>query len=90
MEVIYSKKAQKDREYWKNSGNKVIMNKITALIEDIQLHPFEGIGKPEPLKYQLQGRWSRRINQEHRIIYKVTEENTIEILDILSLKGHYE
>ena len=66
------------------------MNKISALIEDIILHPFEGIGKPEPLKYHLTGRWSRRINQEHRIIYRVTEENTIEILDILSLKGHYE
>ncbi len=66
------------------------MNKISALIEDILLHPFEGTGKPEPLKYQLSGKWSRRINQEHRIIYKVTEENTIEILDILSLKGHYE
>lgn len=66
------------------------MNKITALIEDIQLHPFTGIGKPEPLKHQLSGKWSRRINKEHRLIYKVTEENTIEILNILSLKGHYE
>ncbi|MFH7014112.1 Txe/YoeB family addiction module toxin [Flavobacterium sp. FlaQc-52] len=90
MEVIYSEKAQKDREYWKKSGNKAIMNKITALIADIQLHPFEGIGKPEPLKYELSGKWSRRINQEHRIIYRVNEEETIEILDILSLKGHYE
>nr|WP_294782019.1 Txe/YoeB family addiction module toxin [uncultured Flavobacterium sp.] len=90
MEVIYSEKAQKDREYWKKSGNKAIMNKITALIEDMQLHPFEGLGKPEPLKYQLSGKWSRRINQEHRIIYRVTEEDTIEILNILSLKGHYE
>jgi len=90
VEVIYSEKAQKDREYWKKSGNKAIMNKITALIEDIQLHPFKGIGKPEQLKHQLSGMWSRRINQEHRIIYKVTEEDTIEILDILSLKGHYE
>lgn len=90
MEVIYSEKAQKDREFWKKSGNKAIMNKISALIEDIQLHPFEGIGKPEPLKHQLSGKWSRRINREHRIIYQVTEENTIEILDILSLKGHYE
>lgn len=90
MEVIYSEKAQKDREYWKKSGNKAIMNKITALIEDIMIRPFEGIGKPEALKHQLSGKWSRRINQEHRIIYRVTEENTIEILDILSLKGHYE
>jgi toxin YoeB len=90
VEVIYSEKAQKDREFWKKSGNKAMMNKISALIKDIQLHPFEGIGKPEALKHHLTGRWSRRINQEHRIIYKVTEENTIEILDILSLKGHYE
>ena len=90
MEVIYSVKAQKEREFWKKSGNKAIMSKIAALIEDIQLHPYEGIGKPEPLKYELSGLWSRRINKEHRIIYKVTEENTIEILDILSLKGHYE
>ena len=90
MEVIYSEKAQKDREFWKKSGNIAVMKKISALIEDIQLHPFEGIGKPEPLKHQLSGKWSRRINQEHRIIYKITEENTIEILDILSIKGHYE
>ncbi|MCR4032597.1 MULTISPECIES: Txe/YoeB family addiction module toxin [Flavobacterium] len=48
------------------------------------------MGKPEPLKYELSGKWSRGINQEHRIIYRVTEEDTIEILDILSLKGHYE
>ena len=66
------------------------MNKISALIIDIQKHPFEGIRKPEPLKYQLTGKWSRRINQEHRIIYQVIDENTIEILNILSLKGHYE
>lgn len=65
------------------------MNKITAL-KDIQLHPFTGVGKPEPLKHQLSGKWSRRINREHRLIYKVTEENTLEILNILSLKGHYE
>ena len=90
MEVIYSVKALKDREFWKKSGNTAIMNKITALIEDIQLHPFEGIGKPEPLKHQLSGKWSRRINQEHGIIYQVIDETTIEILNILSIKGHYE
>ena len=90
MEVIYSERALKDRAFWKKSGNKVIMNKITALIVDIQLHPYEGIGKPEPLKYELSGKWSRRINKEHRIIYRVSEEDKIEILNILSLKGHYE
>jgi toxin YoeB len=90
MQIVFTPKARKDLDFWIKSGNKNVLNKITSLIEDIQLHPFEGIGKPEPLKHNLIGRWSRRINQEHRIIYKVTEENTIEILDILSLKGHYE
>ena len=90
MEVIYSDRAQKDIDFWKKSGNKAIMNKITMLIEDIMLHPFEGLGKPEALKYNLSGKWSRRINREHRIIYQATKENTIEILNILSLKGHYE
>jgi toxin YoeB len=56
VEVIYSEKAQRDREFWKKSGNKAIMNKISALIQDITLHPFEGIGKPEPLKHHLTGR----------------------------------
>ena len=90
MEIIYSEKAQKDIEFWKKSGNKAIMNKISALIADIQVNPYEGIGKPEPLKYNLYGYWSRRINKEHRITYQVTDKNTIEILNILSLKGHYE
>ncbi|MBF2708990.1 Txe/YoeB family addiction module toxin [Flavobacterium soyangense] len=90
MQIDFSNKAKTDLDFWIKSGNKGILNKIYSLIEDIQLHPFEGIGKPEELKHQLSGRWSRRINQEHRIIYKVTDENTIEILDILSLKGHYE
>ena len=90
MQVEFSDKAKADLDFWIKSGNKGILKKIYSLIEDVQLHPYQGIGKPEQLKHQLLGRWSRRINQEHRIIYKVTNENTIEILDILSLKGHYE
>jgi toxin YoeB len=90
MQIEFSDKAKADLDFWRKSGNKPILNKIYSLIEDIQLNPFEGIGKPEQLKHQLSGRWSRRINQEHRIIYKVINENTIEILNILSLKGHYE
>ena len=90
MQIDFSSKAKEDLNFWIKSGNKSLLNKIYSLIEDIQLHPFEGIGKPEPLKHNLTGCWSRRINQEHRIIYRVTEEKTIEILNILSLKGHYE
>ena len=89
MEVIYSPKALEDLKYWRKSGNKTIQNKITKLIEAIQVNPYEGIGKPEPLKYNLSGAWSRRINQEHRLIYEINERNEIIIFNILSLKGHY-
>ena len=60
------------------------------MLRAIQESPYEGIGKPEPLKHNLSGVWSRRINQEHRIIYEIIDENTIEILNIISLKSHYE
>jgi len=90
MEIRYSKKAKSDLEFWSKSGNKIIIKKISELIKAIQLNPFEGIGKPEALKHDLLGYWSRRINAEHRIIYEIIDENTIDILSIISLKGHYE
>ena len=90
MQIDFSSKAKTDLNFWIKSGNKAMLNKIYSLIEDIQLHPFEGIGKPEPLKHNLSGYWSRRINQEHRIIYEIIDENTVNILSIISLKGHYE
>ena len=90
MQIDFSSKAKEDLNFWIKSGNKSLLNKIYSLIEDIQLHPFEGIGKPEPLKHNLLGYWSRRINQEHRIIYEIIDENTVIILSIISLKGHYE
>ncbi|GEM56260.1 toxin of toxin-antitoxin system [Flavobacterium branchiophilum NBRC 15030 = ATCC 35035] len=89
MEVRYSKKAERDLEFWSKSGNKSILKKIAELIKSIQQNPYEGIGKPEALKHELSGYWSRRIDFEHRIIYQIIDENTIEILNIISLKGHY-
>lgn len=68
MEVIYAPKALDDLAFWKKSGNKAIQKRIQQVIHAIQENPFEGIGKPEPLKYELVGKWSRRINKEHRII----------------------
>ena len=88
MEIIFSPQAQEDRAYWKKSGNKAIMTKITALLADIAAHPFSGLGKPEALKYDLAGYWSRRINSEHRIIYKV-HEDMVEIY-VLSMRYHYK
>ena len=90
MEIVFSSKAKNDLAFWNKSGNKKILKKISVLIRAIQENPFEGIGKPEPLKHKLSGVWSRRIDQEHRLIYEIIDENTIEILNILSLKGHYE
>lgn len=87
MEIIFSPQALEDVEYWKKSGNVGIMSKITRLLEDITEHPFTGIGKPEPLRYDLAGYWSRRINAEHRIIYSV-HEDMIEVY-ILSMRYHY-
>jgi toxin YoeB len=66
--------------------DKKIFKKILELIRDIQREPFSGIGKPEPLKYELQGYWSRRITDEHRLVYKVEED----LLTILSCKYHYD
>lgn len=63
------------------------MNKITALLKDIAEHPYIGIGKPEPLRYELAGYWSRRINSEHRIVYSVNEETVI--VYVISMRYHY-
>lgn len=85
MEIELTKKAQLDLVYWKKSGNKIIQRKISELLEDLQVHPFEGVGKPEALKYSLSGSWSRRISLEHRMVYEVIDE----IIYIQSLRGHY-
>ena len=85
MEVEYKKKALEDREYWKQKGDGKIKHRISELIEDICRHPFTGIGKPEPLKYELSGLWSCRITRNHRIIYEVFNGR----ISIVSMKGHY-
>ena len=85
MEVEYKPKALEDKEYWKEKGTEKNRERISALINDICAHPFTGIGKPEPLRYQLSGLWSRRITEGHRIIYEVFSDK----ISIISMKGHY-
>lgn len=87
MEVVLLKKAREDREYWLHTGNKRIMRRITDLLNDILEHPFTGIGKPEPLKGNHQGKWSRRITDEHRIIYSVSSGRVF--VYVFSMRGHY-
>ena len=77
--------AQEDYISWQTHDKK-ILKRINQLIKDIGRNPFEGIGKPEPLKGNLSGFWSRRIDEEHRLVY-VVEDNAILII---SCRGHYE
>ena len=63
-----------------------LIKKIFSLIADIQKHPFEGIGKPEALKYDFSGSWSRRISDEHRLVYDITDEKIV----IIRCKDHYD
>ena len=86
MQIELHEKAITDFEFWYKSGNKSIQNKIKQLFADMLLHPFSGLGKPEQLKHKLTGKWSRRINQEHRIIYEVIGDDIF----VYSLKGHYK
>ena len=84
MKLVFSEDAWDDYLYWQRIDNKVI-RKISNLVEAITRQPFEGVGKPEPLKHALVGYWSRRINAEHRIVYKVTDEALL----IAQLRHHY-
>lgn len=86
MEIIYLPEAVEDLEFWIKAGNKTILKKIAQLTEAIIENPLEGIGKPELLKYDLAGKWSRRISREDRFVYSIID-NT---LFIYSLKGHYK
>jgi toxin YoeB len=80
----FDEAAFEDLAWWiKQNRSKAL--RIVDLIKDVQRNPFKGIGKPEPLKYQLEGCWSRRIDQEHRLVYQVTEEK----IRILACRYHY-
>jgi toxin YoeB len=85
MIITFSENAWDDYISWL-SEDKKLLKKINDLINDIQRHPFQGIGKPEPLRFDLKGYWSRRIDLEHRLVYQVIDN---EIL-IYSCRFHYE
>ena len=85
MEIVLSVKAQAHIEYWKKTKNTTIQERITELKNAILIDPYKGIGNPEPLKYQLSGKWSRRIDKQNRFVYSIENDT----LNIYSLKGHY-
>jgi len=82
--IVFAPKAFNEFNEWAQL-DKTLYNKIVVLVNDIARDPFKGKGKPEPLKGELKGFWSRRINEEHRIIYKVDDQNVF----IAKCKGHY-
>lgn len=84
MRLIFSENGWDDYLYWQETDRKML-HRINGLIKEIQRSPFEGVGKPEPLKHGLAGYWSRRIDREHRIIYKVVGGDLL----IAQLRYHY-
>jgi toxin YoeB len=84
MNIVFSDKSWDDYLYWQ-SIDKAMVKRINNLIKDISRDPFDGIGKPEPLKHALTGFWSRRITDEHRIVYRIINGN----LEIAQLRYHY-
>ena len=85
MNKLWTDRGWNDYIYWQ-TDNKKMLKKINSIIKDIERNPFEGIGKPEPLKYKLSGWWSREISEPDRIVYRIKDGN----LEIAQCKGHYD
>lgn len=84
MKLIFAETAWEDYLYWQKTDKKML-KRTNLVIKEIMRQPFEGIGKPEPLKHALSGYWSRRINDEHRIVYKIEKDSML----IAQLRYHY-
>ncbi|HEY5305845.1 MAG TPA: Txe/YoeB family addiction module toxin [Pseudolabrys sp.] len=88
MKILWTPKAREDYLHWSKADQKVLAV-INELIEDIQRDPFKGLGKPEPLKYALQGLWSRRITRDDRLVYRVSGKGKDRHLEIIQCRYHY-
>lgn len=84
MRILFSVHAWQDYLHWQETDKKTV-RKINELIKEIARSPFQGLGKPEPLKHAFSGFWSRRISQEHRIVYRVEGD----VIEIAQLRYHY-
>ena len=84
MKIIWFKEAWEDYLYWQTQDKKTL-KRVNAIIKDIERDNFSGIGKPEPLKGELSGFWSRRIDDANRLVYRISSD----IIEILSCRGHY-
>lgn len=84
MNIVFSPQAWDDYQHWQTT-DRTVLKRINRLITETCRDPYEGIGKPEPLKYGLAGAWSRRITDEHRLVYRVTNDN----LEVIQVRYHY-
>ena len=84
MKLIFSEQAWEDYLHWQKTDRKLLA-RINNLIQEIRREPFSGIGKPEPLRHALAGYWSRRINDEHRLVYKIQDDSVL----LAQLRFHY-
>ena len=85
MKLIFSDEAWQDYVYWQ-TADKTILKRINLLIKDIRREPFDGVGKPEPLRFHLSGFWSRRINEEHRLVCAIGNDAIL----IAACRYHYD
>jgi len=85
MKILFVDESWEDYSYWQKTDRK-ILERINNLVKDISRNPYSGLGKPEPLKYKYQGFWSRRINEGHRLIYRVVNDE----IQIAKCRFHYD
>ncbi len=90
MKLVFSAEAWEDYLHWQShNDNGLILTRVNALIKDTKRSPFKGLGKPEPLKGDLSGWWSRRITEEHRMVYRISGKDAAQQLEIAQLRYHY-
>lgn len=89
MNLVFTTNAWEDFGYWLDR-DKEMAEKIRMLLKDVSRNPFQGLGKPEPLKYDLKGYWSRRISGEHRLVYKIEEDKKAQHCIIIQCRFHYD
>jgi toxin YoeB len=88
VRVTFTPRGWEDYVFWQGEDAKTL-RKLTLLIQDCRRDPFTGLGEPEPLKHQLRGWWSRRISQEHRLVYRVAGSGDDQRLEIAQCRFHY-
>ena len=88
MRIVFSNSAWAEYLYWQEADPSVL-RRINELIQDVRRHPFSGLGKPEPLRSELGGFWSRRITQEHRLVYRVSGKGADQAVEIAACRFHY-